>query len=390
LPIIYSTPTADDLAEINEVDGRAFGYPTTPESLAASAEVLELDRFVIARDNDTMVACGGAFSLELTLPGPAIVPMAGVTWVAVATSHRRLGIAREIMGRLDDDARRRNEPIIGLTASEGGIYERFGYGPATSVRTVSLDRRRVQLAAGHKPEPGSIKLVDHTSHLAELADIYDRFRRRRTGESSRPAAMFKDGIRPDKSNRQIAGLHQDGYAIWNIEQDWNEGDPQHRVRVWELIALTEEAYLALWDTVLSIDLAGEISSRFAAAPDEPLPYFLTDPRALKTTHLGDHLWLKVLDPERAFSARQYRTDDRFVLELNNGRLLQVDGDGARLIDNVDADLRVTESALGPLVLGGVAPSTLAAGRRLSGRADVLSRADAFFEVRPLPHCRTSF
>ena len=44
-----------------------------------------------------------------------------------------------------------------------------------------------------------------------------------------------------------------------------------------------------------------------------------------------------------------------------------------------------------LLLGGVAPTDLAAGRRLTARSpEVLARADAHFVLRPGPHCQTGF
>jgi hypothetical protein len=44
-----------------------------------------------------------------------------------------------------------------------------------------------------------------------------------------------------------------------------------------------------------------------------------------------------------------------------------------------------------LFLGGVLPSTLAAGRRLTASsADVLRRADHFFGHLPMAHCSTGF
>ena len=44
----------------------------------------------------------GNFGLEVTLPGPSVVPMAGVTWVSVATTHRRRGIAGRLMHALHE------------------------------------------------------------------------------------------------------------------------------------------------------------------------------------------------------------------------------------------------------------------------------------------------
>jgi predicted acetyltransferase len=55
------------------------------------------------------------------------------------------------------------------------------------------------------------------------------------------------------------------------------------------------------------------------------------------------------------------------------------------------DITMDHASLGVLLLGGVRPSVLAAGRRLEFRNDeALGRADLFFPTSPLPHCQTYY
>ena len=74
---------------------------------------------------------GALPGLLLTVPGGAVLPMAGITIVGVAPTHRRRGILRTMYTELHNRIADARYPIAGLTASEGGIYGRFGYGPAT-------------------------------------------------------------------------------------------------------------------------------------------------------------------------------------------------------------------------------------------------------------------
>jgi predicted acetyltransferase len=46
----------------------------------------------------------------------------------VLPTHRRRGVLTAMMQRLLDDAVEHSEPLAILTASEGGIYGRFGFG----------------------------------------------------------------------------------------------------------------------------------------------------------------------------------------------------------------------------------------------------------------------
>ena len=96
-----------------------------------SENSIELDRTIGAYDGDRVVGGGAAFSFELTVPGGRAVKAAGVTNVGVMPTHRRRGILRQMMARQLADVRSRGEPIAILWASEGSIYQRFGYGLAT-------------------------------------------------------------------------------------------------------------------------------------------------------------------------------------------------------------------------------------------------------------------
>ena len=79
---------------------------------------MDLDRFRVAIDRGAIVGVVGAFSLEMTMPGGATVPTAGVTWVGVAATHRRQGLLVRMMDELHVDAEERGDSIAALTASE--------------------------------------------------------------------------------------------------------------------------------------------------------------------------------------------------------------------------------------------------------------------------------
>ncbi len=346
-----------------------------------------LDRFLAGWDGDSIVAGGGAYAKHLTLPGGATIRAAGVTWVAVAPTHRRQGLLTEMMRRLHEDAAANDEPVSILTASEGGIYERFGYGIGTRNRIVSIDRRRTRLRPEFVPPPGSVRLVFRSEPELDEAmrDRWDRYRLTQPGEVSRSLEWFATIGRGE--NVTVA-LHDEGYAVWAITQHWNDGQPAHHLSLDDFCAATPEAHAALWHTILSVDLVGPITSYTGVALDDPLPYLLTDQRAVRTTGLNDFVWVAVLDPVAAFGARTYRTDDRFVVATPDTGF-EVDAEGCRLSE-APPDLRCTNAALGSLLLGGVPATELARGRRLWAEPGVLSRADAFFGSSPLPHCRTPF
>ncbi len=140
------------------------------------------------------------------------------------------------------------------------------------------------------------------------------------------------------------------------------------------------------------DLAGAVRTRRALGPDDPLPFLLNNPRELRTVEHNDGVWLKVTDPSTAFSARTFRTDDELVIGVcpdlsQPTSMTETFVAGSNGVDRSQRqpDLFVTESALGPLLVGSIPTSRLAAGRRIVGDPNTLVRADALFGHSPGAH-----
>ena len=144
--------------------------------------------------------------LKLTVPGGAVLPAAGITWVGVAPTHRRRGLLRAMYTELHQRFADAGYPIAGLTATEGGIYGRFGYGPATVETELTVDRR---FARFHHdaPDPGGVRMVRPGEHRDEFAAIYDRYRRRHTGRRGAAAAAV------GRPARRLGGLAPRRHAV---------------------------------------------------------------------------------------------------------------------------------------------------------------------------------
>jgi predicted acetyltransferase len=381
------TPTAEDWPAMVRADGRAFSISYSAEDIERIRTMVDLDRFRVAFEGSAVVAVAGSYEFDMTVPGGRAIPTGGVTWVSVAVSHRRQGLLRRLMDAVHDDIDARGEPLAALTASEGGIYERFGYGIASRTRISRLDRRFVQLRPEHVPAPGTVRMVDPLQSLEEIAAVWDRYRLTRPGEISQPESWWRVHA-AELGDAAIHVLHADGYACWTSTPHWDDGHPAHELTVVVLAAVTPAAHRALWHTVLSTDLAGPIRSRRVVL-DDPLPWLLTNQRALRTTDLNDGVWCNVRDVVGCFGARTYGTDDELVVEAE-GRRWKIGGGGVARTRS-RPDLVAAPSSLGALLLGGEVPTTLAAGGRVEARnAEALRRADALFVTHPGPSCQIGF
>lgn len=398
MSLITRTPDENDFEEMLALDQRAFSFSPKPEEVAATKRLVDLSRFRIVISDGQIVAIAGSYAMDLTLPGstnedPASVPMAGVTWVSVSPTQRRRGLLRSLMTEIHGDSAERGEAILGLTASEGGIYERFGYGVATRSRVVSIDPRQAVFRDG--VAPGAIRLIDPLEHLDRLVKLWARYAQKRSGEVSRSAAYFERDLTGLNDKGLLVGaIHNDGFALWSVNPNWDNGHPKHTLSLVDLAACTPEAHSDLWKTVLSVDLVAEVKTYRALSPGDPLPYLLTNPRVVRVIDNNDGLWLKPVDIVASFSARSYRCDDELVIKIGS----EDSSDGtyrvtANSTERCDAkpDLEMTQAAAGCLLLGGVSVTELALGGRVSAASPgALIRGDLFFGWEPKPHMQTPF
>ena len=397
MPVEIRIPTYDDWPAVCRADARAFGVHMTPEEIEDRRRLHELDRFRMAVEDGEVVGVAGSYALRVTLPGGSLVPMGGVTWVSTAATHRRQGVMRSVVGAVHADIDARGEPLASLYAAEGGIYEHLDYGVSTQVRVTSLDTGRTRIRDEHRCPAGTVRFIEGADVVPVVTAIWDRFRRQRAGETERTLevqeVLFGERSKAVGSQHPTMYLaHESGYAAYRVEEKWNDGHPAHTLHLLELAALTPAAHAALWQTLLGIDLVGEIRSRNIAI-DDPLPFLLENPRALRTRELNDGVWVNVRDIPAAFGARTYRTDDRIVVEVDGTSWAVEGGPGGGSCTAVQtpADLVTSHAWFSSLLYGGVLPSALVAGRRMTARdPQVLARADLFFTTSLAPHCQDMY
>ena len=176
--------TAADLPAAWALLERAFGGSNHADDQEIELALVDPDRFYATYDGDGPAAVCGSFALQMTVPGGQR-PVAGVTWVGVAPTHRRRGLARGLMRRQLDELRAAGEPVAALWASEGAIYQQFGYGPAAwDIGLTVPSKARFNRAV----EATDIRLT--TPDAAELAPVFDRVAPRIGGWSARDDAWW--------------------------------------------------------------------------------------------------------------------------------------------------------------------------------------------------------
>ena len=165
------------------------------------------------------------------------------------------------MTYLVEDSRERGEFVSMLTASEGGIYPRFGYGVATRIASVFRPEGGHPSSVFRHPRC-TLELVEPDRSMELAPPLFDRFRRDRVGCGVSPGGMVgldewfdADSADPKRRFDVVVRDGDDivGHALYVVRGDWTDGFTEKVVSVRDLVAATDEAEAALWHYLLKID-----------------------------------------------------------------------------------------------------------------------------------------
>jgi len=378
---------------------------STPEADERFLTIACLDTMSVAVDRGRFVATFASRDFELAVPGGASVPMAGTTMVTVQPTHRRRGLLTGLMTRHLAQAVERGQVFAGLRASEETIYGRFGYGSAAPCYDLHLPGDTVSVPAlgegpGGRDQP-ALRVVGADEAVALLPPAYDRYWRCQPGLLSRSPAWWRERLIRDPEHRRggatarrhVVAEHGgavSGWASYRQASSWSAGRPDGSVEVEDLVALDDDTRRALWHYLANVDLYPNL--HWEQCPlDDPVFLEVDRPRRL-AVRLRDTLWLRLLDPVRAFEARRYERDGTVALAVTDPlgfaagtwRLEVRDGQGrCRPVDG-PAEVTLQCRAAGAAYLGGVPLLTLARAGWVAGQPAAVARFDGMLRTARAP------
>ncbi|WP_395310950.1 GNAT family N-acetyltransferase [Mycobacterium sp. AMU20-3851] len=389
----------DDLIQAGNLFRTAMiGFPPlTEQQRSLIGKLSEPERTLGVFVDGRLAATADSTTSTLTLPGGARVGHAAVTHVGVLPSHTRRGIATDLLEHQLRDIADGGEVVASLRASEATIYERFGYGVASSTATIEVRTRRAAL----RPEVGSggpVRLVEPGHEWDVLARIYADNRGSRPGRIDRNATWWLNQQMRAEANpaARFTAVHgspgaETGFVRYHpVDTDAWFVSEQRSVVVDDLFAPTDEAYLGLLRFLLDLDLVDRVV--FSLAPvDDPLPWLLQDRRAAVVTGVRDETWLRVVDVAAALRGRSYANADTLTLRVEDPVLAANTATYAISRGSVEtttapAGLQTSVAGLGAALLGGTRWSDLAlAGVVRVDDTAALRTADELFAVSQAPH-----
>lgn len=385
---------------------RALDYGFLENSRSDDLVIAQLDRF--RAENVTLtavyddgqdarslgaerpVATFGDFRGTVCVRPGQLVPAQMVTEVTVRGTHRRRGILSQLM---TDALRRAADEGLALsllTASEGGIYGRFGFGAAAFSQRISLKAHHgLRLREDVRSALGGLRVIVPTWDAFARAydEFYPTFQAATVGQVGNTRA-FRQRAAGDTNAWALHGVRKDlrpmlalndadevvGYALADADYE------THSLTVSDLGAATPLAELALWDALAATDLVSTV--HWNEAPlDTALVWALIDARDVDFGARHDHLWARVLNLPAAFAARGLAAEGTLSLTVTDRHgfvdgtwtiTRSADATTATRGEAGEAHLETDAETLGSLLLGTVSVQTLVAlGRaRVTGLAEV--------------------
>src|ERR1035437_4431543 len=248
-------------AEFLRMDEIPFSEDASDELIKRIEAVADKDRFVCAMEDDRFVGTGGVFTVHLTVPG-GDMPAGGITWGSVLPTHRRRGLMSQMMRRMIDDCHRRGEPLAMLWAAEGAIYQRFGFGQATSSFNLEAEVRAISFTR-EWPREGACRLLPVGEGLDLVMPVYEAARSGRSGFIDRTPDWWV-GVLPlaekdakgGEARRLVVYESEAGpeaYAVCKTKSEWNVRGPGGTLTVEEAIGCTPRGTREIWRYLLEVD-----------------------------------------------------------------------------------------------------------------------------------------
>ena len=351
------------------------------------------------------VATMAAYPSTINTGHGHLEPATFITDVTVRASHRRRGLLRTLMTNALTRSMEEGLPFAALTATEGSIYGRFGYGISTRAQNVEIIADgRVKL--NHEPS-GTVSMADPLAIDDLRLKVFSEFHQAHRGSHNRQPwhVDFSSGRWSSQKggpNRRIRSIvhrndegEPDGVVSYEIDKDFGS-----QITVVDMVATTPNAEVALWEFLASVDLIETIKAP-QVDPATPLPWAVEDPRVVTFTRHTDLGWLRILDVDRAMAVRGWDHQGSVTFHVTDSMgyaegtwRVDVDAPGApatvtRVDDFTDA-ATLDVAALGSLYFGMGRGFSLAAAHRITGTDEQIAAVDRMFSTVDVAHNISEF
>jgi predicted acetyltransferase len=408
-PVTIEVRSCKDKEEVDQY-GKVVSYvfaEDDKDALATEMSGTQPDWTTCAWVDGKIATTMGTFPFTVRLNG-APVHMGGVTAVGTLPQHRRKGLLRQVMGLGFQQMRERGQSIAILWASMGAIYQRFGYGGASSSVGYSFDPRFAGFAFPQEPT-GTVELMDKEEAYPFIKQLYIQFATPRNLHIHRSSILWNVGtLRPPKKDQPVyIGVYRNsdgearGHIVYSTQnQERTEPGPSQVLNVSDFVWLDTDAFRGLWEYTRRHDLVGRVNISGAFGEDDPARDLLMEPRMLNRK-VNDGIWMRIVDLEKAIPERPYGGRGALVFEIQGDSMcdwnegtweMETGGESTEIRRSTrQPQLTMPINSLATLMAGYRSATHLARNGLIAAHDErALKVADDLFRTEYFPNCPNGF
>jgi predicted acetyltransferase len=394
--------TADDYEQVSEVESRAFYEKPSPERTQAARDLIPPNWTVVAAVDGKIVATVRTVPHVRRMHG-ARMSFGAVGPVACLAAYRRRGLVARLLVLAMERMRERGQVLSGLHTPHDALYRRFGWERGESKIAYSFGPKEVRLRfRGARAQTESVTSADwqRVDRLFQekTANSNGAFVRGEQWWKYAILSRFDRGklVESDAVVWVDADGNDQGYVVY-VNRNMAPAGQWIPQEVWirDFVALNSDAYIGLWEHMLTHDLAEKISVEMH--PADPFRHICEDPFTVNTRE-PDGAMIRIVDLEKAFELRPYigTRAANFAVQVADRHLPWNDGtwrieaaEGRMRAERTDAtpDVEMDVNALAAMFTGFLRPAVgVTTGFARLQRPDALADMEQVFAVADAPFC----
>jgi predicted acetyltransferase len=324
--------------------------------------------------------------------------------VACLAEYRRKGYVGRLLRMSLERMREQGIPMSGLHTPHDALYRRYGWERAEGKKRYVFQAKDVSLRL--RGQPGTLEPVK-ADDWQRLDAVYRRYAGPRNGPLHRPEPWWREAILcdhfQDRAREAFLWLDRSGEAqgfiVYSPVSVGSGPMAGAELFVRDMVALTPDAYLGLWQHLLAHDIAQRIVVHVPL--HDPFSDLVVDPWKVEVQR-AEGAMIRIVDVEQALALRPYcgRGGVCFTMRVidssapwNDG-VWRVEADQGRMQaerTEAEADIELSANFLAPLFTGFIRPDQAAeVGMLKVHREQALAQAQEAFAVSHPPYCDDFF
>lgn len=364
---VYRELTDDDLEQAAHLEAVAFYNPPSEERVELLRKFYPANWTVGAFIDGRLIADVRTIPAARRINGGSIgFGMVGP--VTCLPEYRRQGHVGRLLRMSLERMRDGGQAISGLHTPHDALYARYGWERAEGKKRYVFSPKDARLR--HRGKRGSLQSVSRDD-WARLDAIYRRYAEQRNGPIQRPEVWWKEAVMRHyeetgaaADNTCLTWVSQsgedEGYLVYrSAPHPAAPGQAGHDLWVRDFVALSGNAYLGLWEHLLTHDIANQIV--IDVPQHDPFPDLCEDPWKIDIQRTEGAM-LRIVDVGEALNRRPHAGDwaANFTMRIidesapwNDATWCIDAAEGSMAAERTDdePDVELTAGALAPIFTG---------------------------------------